>query len=95
MKRATTVSVWLSIASALVLFAVLLYLLIAGQGMGLKVSSLDGSGPQWPFTMAWLAGASALAFAAAAITIGFIHWVAQGARNHSLKSAYPPDGTRL
>lgn len=80
MKRATTISVWLSVASALVFFSVLLYLLVAGQGLGLKVSSLDGSGPQWPFTAAWLAGASALTFAVVAIIIGVVLWAAQVAR---------------
>ncbi|MBX0300756.1 hypothetical protein K2F54_12310 [Cryobacterium sp. 1639] len=70
LTAATSVSIWLSIISAVVLGAVLLYLLVAGQGLGLKVSSLDGSGPQWPFTVAWCAGAAALAFAAVAIALG-------------------------
>lgn len=38
-----------------------------GPASGLKVSSLDESGPQWPFTVAWLAGAAAHSFAAVAI----------------------------
>lgn len=76
MKTATVISIWLSIAGAIVLFAVLLYLLIAGQGLGLKVSSLDGSGPQWPFTVAWCAGVAALFFAAAAIVLGVARWAA-------------------
>lgn len=74
MKTATVISIWLSIAGAIVLFAVLLYLLIAGQGLGLKVSSLDGSGPQWPFAVAWYAGAAALFFTAAAIVLGVARW---------------------
>lgn len=81
MKKATTISVWLSVASALVFFAVLLYLLIAGQGLGLTVSSLDGSGPQWPLTVVWLAGASALSFAAAAIVMGVVRWAAEARRD--------------
>lgn len=74
MKTATVISIWLSLAGAIVLFAVLLYLLIAGQGLGLKVSSLDGSGAQWPFTVAWCAGAAALFFAGAAIVLGVARW---------------------
>lgn len=70
LKAATSVSIWLSIIAAGVLGAVLLYLLVAGLGMGLKVSSLDGNGPQWPFTVAWCAGAAALFFAAVAIVLG-------------------------
>lgn len=74
LKAATSVSIWLSIVGAVVLGAVLLYLLIAGQGLGLRVSSLDGSGPQWPFTVAWCAGAAALFFAAVAIVLGLTRW---------------------
>jgi hypothetical protein len=74
LKAATSVSIGLSIACAVVLGAVLLYLLVAGQGLGLKVSSLDGSGPQWPFTVVWCAGAAALVFAAVAIVLGVTRW---------------------
>jgi hypothetical protein len=74
MKKATSISIGLSIAGAIILFAVLLYLLIAGQGLGLKVSSLDGSGPQWPFAVAWYSGAAALFFAVVAIVLVAARW---------------------
>jgi Na+-driven multidrug efflux pump len=77
MKFATTISIWLSITSAIIVFAVLAYLLVAGQGLGLKVSSLDGSGPTWPFTVVWCAGVAALFFAAAAIVLGVVRWAAK------------------
>jgi len=77
MKKATSISIGLSIAGATVLFAVLLYLLIAGQGLGLNVSSLDGTGPQWPFAVAWCAGATALFFAATAIVLRVARWAAR------------------
>ena len=80
MKKATSISIWLSISGAIVLCAVLLYLLVAGQGLGLKVSSLDGSGPQWPFTVAWYAGAAALFFAAVAIVLGVARWAVRVSR---------------
>lgn len=90
-KQASTICVWLSIGSALVVFAVLLYLLVAGQGMGLKVSSLDASGPQWPFTVVWIAGASTLTFAAAAMAIGLTRWATQVAHTKE-QNGFPPHG---
>lgn len=74
MKKATLAFIWLSIASAIVLVAVLLYLLVAGRGLGLNVSSLDGDGPSWPFTVVWYAGVAALSFAAVAIVLRVIRW---------------------